>query len=201
VNAVPVVEVCANCGAPLDIDETNACRWCHAKVRFRPAAASAAIFRTGDDVRLVPEDTDDCSTSAPFLGLALSSLGLLSVQPPMKEYLHREPWLLGQVRALSAAVSAAGVRVRDEGLIKDSFDTSLAVYTPEEIWTFDLAFDVIAQLGTLDGLTGQTRAMIASNVRDLNWYSDKHTWKKDLKKAGEGPAAFRELRARTPHRA
>ena len=102
-NTVPVVEVCANCGAPLDIDEASACRWCHAQIRLRPAAAPGSSFHAWDDVSLVPQDTDSCYTSAPFLALALSSLGLLSVQHVVKEYMHHEPWLLGQVRALSTA--------------------------------------------------------------------------------------------------
>jgi hypothetical protein len=29
------VEVCGNCGAPLDLGEDGECRWCHAKVRAR----------------------------------------------------------------------------------------------------------------------------------------------------------------------
>jgi hypothetical protein len=29
------VEVCGNCGAPLDLGEDGKCRWCHAKVRVR----------------------------------------------------------------------------------------------------------------------------------------------------------------------
>ncbi len=197
-NTVPVVEVCANCGAPLDLNEASACRWCHARIRLESVAAAAP--RILDQVSLMPEDVDDCSSSSPFLGLALSSLELLGVQPAVKEYMRGEPWLLGQIRALSTAVSAAGVRVRDTGLLKDMFDTNLTVYTPEEIWTFDLAFDVIAQIGTLDGLTGQVRAMTASNVRSLNWYSDMHHWKKAMRKAGEGPVARHGLRAQTPHR-
>jgi hypothetical protein len=29
------VHVCANCGAPLDLNEDGECRWCHAKLRVR----------------------------------------------------------------------------------------------------------------------------------------------------------------------
>jgi hypothetical protein len=162
--------------------------------------AAPAFLRFQDEVSLVPEDADDCASSAPFLSLALSSLGLLSAQPEVKEYMNGEPGLLRQIRALSTMVSTAGVRVRDAGLLKDSFDTNLEVYTAEEIWTFDLAFDVIALIGALGGLTGKIRAMTASNVRSLDWYAERHTWKKAMKKAGEGPAALREFRAAVPHR-
>ena len=162
--------------------------------------AAAPASRILHQVSLVPEDVDNCFTSSPFLYLALSALGLLETQPAVKEHMRREPRLLQQIRALSTAVSAAGVRVRDAGLLRDSFDVNAGVYTPEEIWTFDLVFDVIALAGTLEGLSGQTRATMAGNVRSLDEYSHSHTWKKAMKKAGEGPAAWRELRARTPHR-
>jgi hypothetical protein len=198
VNTVPVVEVCANCGAPLDLDEASSCRWCHARVRLQRATALAPLF--SDQLALVPDEVDGCASAAPFLYLALSSLEMLGVQPAVKEYMGQEPWLLEQIRALSTAVSAAGVRVRDGGLLKDSFDVSLGVYTPEEIWTFDLAFDVIAWVGTLDGLTGDVRALGVDNVRSLAWYSDMHHWKRAMKKAGAGPATWHELRARMPHR-
>jgi len=192
------LEVCPNCGAPLELDPASECRWCHARIRTERAAP--AFLRFQDEVSLVPEDADDCASSAPFLSLALSSLGLLSAQPEVKEYMNGEPGLLRQIRALSTMVSAAGVRVRDAGLLKDSFDINLKVYTAEEIWTFDLAFDVIALIGALDGLTGKIRAMTASNVRSLDWYAERHTWKKAMKKAGEGPVALREFRAAVPHR-
>ncbi len=158
------------------------------------------VFGVSDQVSLVPEGVDHCNSSAPFIGLALSALDLLGVQPAVEEYMRREPWLLQQIRALSTAVSAIGVRVRDAGLLKDSFDSNLDLYTPEEIWTFGLAFDVIALLGALDGLSGERRALMAENARELDWYAHRHTWKKAVKKAGEGSAAFRELRARIPHR-
>jgi hypothetical protein len=62
-------------------------------------------------------------------------------------------------------VSAAGVRVRDTGVLRNDYDDRVDIYTPEEIWTFDLAFDVIATLGTLDGVDGETRGLVVSNMR------------------------------------
>jgi hypothetical protein len=194
------VEACTNCGAPLDLDEAGACRWCHARVRVPAEEADFAAFRVQDEVSLMPAGVDNCGTSAPFLYLALTTFGLLSLQPEVKAYLQREPLLLPQIRALIMAVSAAGVRVRDAALLKDDFDENLGVYAPEEIWIFDLAFDVIALIGAIDGLSGQTRARVASNMRSLDEKAHSHTWKKDMKKAGEGPAAWDELRARVPHR-
>jgi hypothetical protein len=203
VSTGPVAEACPNCGAPLELDAAGACRWCQARIRAPRAASPAASIL--DPVSLVPEDADDCWTSAPFLALAISTLTMLSTQPAVAQYLDGEPRLVQQVRGLSTAVSAAGVRVRDAGLLKDSFDGNLAVYTPGEIATFDLAFDVIAMIGALDGLSGQTRAMVASNLQSLDWYAQHHAWKKGLKKAGDAghsqlPAALHELRAQVPHR-
>ena len=74
-----------------------------------------------------------------------------------------------------------------------SFDESLGVYTPEEIWTFDLLFDVLAWLGTLDSLTRQDRARTASSLQSLDLSARHHHWKKALKKAGAGPVAGHEV--------
>jgi hypothetical protein len=200
VDTGPVVEACANCGAPLDLDEAGACRWCHARVRVRAEPAVFTASRIQDEVSLMPEDVDDCWSSSPFLYLALATFGLLSVQPEVQQYMQGEPLLLQQIRALITAVSAAGARVRDAGLLKNDFDENLEVYTPEEIWIFDLAFDVITLVGAVDGLSRQTRARVVGNMRSLNEKAQSHTWKKDMKKAGEGPAAWHELRARVPHR-
>jgi hypothetical protein len=199
VNTAPDLDVCANCGAPLDLDETGACRWCHAHIRTQQAMIS--VFDFGDDAKLVPDDVDECWSSAPFLYLAMTTFGMLSSEPVVQQTMRGEPQLLQQIRALSTAISTAGVRVRDAGLLRDDYDQRLTVYTPEEIWTFDLGFDVIAMIGTLDGLPRKTQAQLAENMRLLNDNAHSHTWKHDLKKAGEGPAAFQELRARVPHRA
>jgi hypothetical protein len=163
-----------------------------------PWSDSAASYRQSS---LVPDDVDDQSV-APFIYLTLVTLrARLTRERAVVAYLSAEPGLRQKIRQVAAAVGAAGVRVRDAGLLKDSFDENLRVYTPEEIWTFDLAIDVIALLGTLDGLPGGTRASIADTLRLLSQSTHSHTWKKDLKNAGQGPAAFRELRAQVPRRA
>jgi hypothetical protein len=163
-------------------------------------SAGTGLVRHHDQVSLVPDDVDDQSV-APFIYLTLATLGpLLTYEHAVQEHLSGQPGLRQEIRRLSTAVGAAGVRVRDAGLLKDSFDENLRVYTPEEIWTFDLAFDVIAMFGALDSLSGGTRASIADSLRLLGHNMHAHTWKKELKKAGQGPEAFRELRARVPSR-
>lgn len=148
---------------------------------------------------LVPAGTDDCATSSPFLYLTLSALGLLSTQPAVHEFARQQPEAHQQIRALAAAVSAAGVRVRDGGLLRNDFDDRLRPYTPDEIWLFDLAIDVIALLGGLESLPGSTRAQISSDVRSLDQSVHSHAWHKGLRHAGEGPAPFHALRALVPH--
>jgi hypothetical protein len=191
-----VAGVCGNCGAPLELDDGGKCVWCHAQIRVEPPAQRRV---SGSRASLVPEGTDDCFTVSPFLFLLLAVLGSgLSSQQAVQDYVSAHPGLGQQIRALSTAVSAAGVRVRDAGLVKDSFSETLEPYTPEEVWTFDLAVDVVAMLGGLDGLPGNARAEIASDLQSLDRNVHSHHWKKEVSRAGVGPEAFRVLRAQVP---
>jgi hypothetical protein len=195
--AGPILDVCPNCGAPLELDEDERCRWCHARIQLEPAASNFAAF-PDDQASLVPDDVDDQAV-APFIYLTLATLGpLLDSESAVQEFARKEPGTHRTIRALSTAVGDAGVRVRDAGLLKDGFDENLKVYTPQEIWTFDLAIDLIAMLGALDGLSRGARAQIVDSLRSLDWSVHSHTWKKELKKAEPGPEAFRELRAKIP---
>jgi hypothetical protein len=85
------------------------------------------------------------------------------------------------------------VRVRDARLLKDSFDDNLKVYEPAEIWLADLAIDVIAMLGALPGLPGQTRALAVEDLRCLDRSVQATCGRRGLKQAGEGQEAFRRL--------
>lgn len=189
--------VCPNCGAPLELDEHGNCCWCHARIRADTPQPRYRSYHGGH--ALVPDDLDDCSTSSPFIYLTLAVLGpALTAEPAIQQYLRANPGLVTQIRALATAVSEAGVRVRDAGLLKDSLDENLRVYTPGEIWTFDLAFDVIAMLGAVEGLSGKARAMVADDLRSLDQTAHSHTFKKELKRAGADLEEFRELRAKVP---
>ncbi len=149
---------------------------------------------------LVPEGTDGCWTSAPFIYLIMSCLGPgLSTESAVRDYVGAYPEFHRQIRELSTAVSEAGVRVRDEGRLHSDLDDNLRVYTPDELWMFDLAVDLIAMLGSVDGLSNQSLAEFKSNVRTLDDEVHTHTWKRGVKKAGAGPAQFQELRQRVPH--
>jgi hypothetical protein len=192
-------DVCPNCGAVLELDIDSRCRWCHAHIEVRQPSPRRARFESVVDGGLVPDSADDCASSAPFLYLLLSTLGPgLSFEPAVQDYLRMEPVLRQTIRALATAVSEAGVRVRDDGSLKNDFDENLRVYTPDEIWTFDLAIDVAAWLCALDGLQRKTQAQVAGNVRLLDREVTSHYWKKELKVAGDGPRKFHELRAKVP---
>ncbi len=151
-----------------------------------------------NSAHLMPPDLDDCSTSAPFLMLIMAAFGLLSSEAPSVSY-AKQLGIDQQVRDLVTAVSAAGVRVRDYGLIKSDFDDNLRVYTAAEIWCFDLAIDVLAMLGSVDGLTPSTLAQFKSDVRRLDDEVNSHHWKHELKKAGAGLPQFQQLRQVVPH--
>jgi hypothetical protein len=160
------------------------------------------LYRSMDDFSLVPGDLF-AGTDVPFIDLILVELGYgptygLSAEPAVREYVRSEPGLYPIIRELGAAVSAAGVRARDAGLLKNSFDDNLRLYTPEEIWSFGLAIDLMAELTALNGLSKAAQFRATQALRDLDRTARGHTWKKELKRAAEGPAAFRQLRARVP---
>lgn len=142
----------------------------------------------------------DYEVVAPFIYLTLSTLYLLGTESAVKQYLSVEPEAHRAIRDLSTAVAAAGVRVRDSGRVKDEFDVHMGLYAAEEFWLFDLAIDVIAMLVTLGGFSPGTRALVASDLRSLDKDAHSHHWKREVKKAGDGPAQFRDLRSHVPRR-
>jgi hypothetical protein len=65
-------------------------------------------------------------------------------------------------------VSEAGVRARDAGVLKSEIGNRLELYTSEQIWTFDLAADVIALLSVLDALPSGVRDTVTRHLRSLD---------------------------------
>jgi hypothetical protein len=193
----PLPSFCPRCNAPLQLDEAGRCGWCRAHLQTVPPQGHPLNVPAGP-VKLLPADVDDMGV-APFIQLTLAVLGLLRFERAVQEFVGREPELVRNIVDLSGAVADAGARVRNAGLLKSGFDNNLRVYMPEEIWICNLAIDLIAFLGSLDGLRNGTRAQIANNLRSLDQNTSSHTWKKDVKGAGAGPAQFRELRAAVPY--
>jgi hypothetical protein len=173
---------------PRDLRKPSRPNWC--------VAIMLAMY--GSDTGLIPNGTD-CEVLAPFLSLTMSTLNLLGIDPVVRQYVSAAPEAHRAIRELSAAMAAAGVRVRDTTRRHDFFDEHIREFTPEEIWMFDLAIDVIAMLGTLGGLSPGTHAQILDDLRSLDRFPHNHHWQKEVRKAGDGPAVFRELRAHVPH--
>ena len=147
---------------------------------------------------LVPADLDTDAV-APFLSLTLTLLGLLPGDPGVNQYASTRPEVVQAIRALSTSVAAAGVRVRDSAPARDDFEDHVRRFTAEEIWMCDLAIDVIAMLGTLNGTGSRLRRMIVSDLGTLDKDVHGHHWKREVRKAGAGPAEFQELRMLVPH--
>lgn len=147
---------------------------------------------------LVPDV--DHEAVAPLIHLTLALLANLGTEAAVQRYTRAQPGAHRAIRALSAAIAAAGVRVRDSGRARDSFDERLRMFTAGEIWEFDLAYDVLAMLGSLDGLSPGTHARIAGALKTLDQDTHSHHWKNAVCQAGDGPAEFRALRAEVPHR-
>jgi hypothetical protein len=118
----------------------------------------------------------------------------------VQQYTRAAPAALAAIRELCSAVAAAGVRVRDSGQMRDSFDERLGLFTAAEIWLSELSFDVIAMLGGLAGLSPGTHARVADDLKSLDEEAHAHHWQAAVRKAGDGPPEFRELRAHVPHR-
>jgi len=146
---------------------------------------------------LVPEDIDDADL-APFLYLTMSTLGLIGDDPVVQQYLSVEPDSHRAIRELSAAVAAAGVRVRDTTKHHGFLEEHMNEFTAEEFWMFNLAVDVIAMFATMGGLSPKTRAQLLSDLRTLDYHPNTHHWKHQVKKAGAGPGKFHQLRAHVP---
>ncbi len=149
------------------------------------------------DGGMVPYGLDD-SVIAPFLSLTITTLGLLSYDPVVEQYLAAEPRSHQSIRELTRAVAAAGVRVRDSSRRLDEFDEHLHKFTPEEFWVFNLAVDIIAMFCYTPGLDPGNHAVVRSDLQTLDEYAHGHHWKSQVRKAGDGPVQFRELRAHIP---
>lgn len=179
------------CGA----NDVLAQRWA---VMAALAAIMLAMHGHDSEVGLVPSGLE-ASTLAPFLYLTLSTLALLGDEPTVRQYTEADPDAHRAIRALSTQIAEAGIRVRDTAKRPDMFAEHMNMFTPEEYWKFNLAIDIIAMFATGGGLSPDTRALIISDLRTLDGDANSHHWKHQVKKAGDGPVEFHELRSHIPH--
>jgi hypothetical protein len=207
---------CPSCGAPLELDVEGRCRWCEVPVLVAPAPAAGRtrIDPFDDQLHLVPDSVDEDDLSLPP-GIAniLTTLSLLGREVAVQDYLDQVPGLRQGIRTLSAVVSGAGRRIRDSGQGGDQDNP--ANYTPDEIWATDLALDVVALLGVVEGgVSGSAQAAVRNTLGIYDKEPEKdpmgifykvdleerRTWQRLLDAAGPGLDAFREMREQVPAR-
>jgi hypothetical protein len=176
--------------------------------RYDPPMSEGDFFPAmggfGDSFSLVPHDFV-MGTDVPFIDLLLVSLGHgpscgLSHEPAVRDFVRSQPGLYEAIRALGAVVAGAGVRVRDSGQLRDSFDCHITYYTSDELWCFDMATDVLAMLAVLPGVSGSARFSALDAVRDVSQYLSGHWFHKHVQHAVDAPRDFGALRSWAPAR-
>lgn len=133
-----------------------------------------------------------------FVYLTMSALNMLSGEAPVQQYIRAEPDAHRAILALCRAVTQAGIRVRNPSRKHDAIEEHLRDFTAEEIWMCDLAIDVLAMLATSGGTRSDTHATVLDHLRMVDKQAGSHHWRREVHKAGDGPAEFRELRAQIP---
>jgi hypothetical protein len=203
-----IVEHCPNCGAPLELDEQGNCHWCRQHVTVGPEgsrdvfegltpeqAESIAKVDRHDELNLPDGDVYLPLPAFPLLACLNTSAYDRAVQGFLAA-----PERIDSVRALAVAVQTAGQRLQDADVDEDDVvQHGEKIYTPDELWTFDLFVDLLAWLESIGGLERDTRSSLKESVslHDDLW---RKRSRKAMKKAGDGPDAFRSLRSVIPHR-
>lgn len=96
-------------------------------------------------------------------------------------------------QALVTAVRAAGERAADAGL--GTFKNDPAAFQPKELWTFELARDLLAHLAGLDGVDRDAARLgreIVADYSDSSWQSAFDAAAEQL---GPPPTELANLRA------
>ena len=147
---------------------------------------------------LVPLHLDYGATPQ-FVYLTLSSLNHLSDEPSVQQYTRAEPEAHQAILALTRRVAEAGRRVRELDPRASILDEALHYFTPEEIWLVDLAVDVAAMFAYGGGARTDTHGTVLRYLRSVDKHVHTRHWRKQVQKAGAGPAEFHDLRAHIPH--
>jgi hypothetical protein len=210
VTATPVVEHCPNCGAPLELDDQGDCHWCHEHVTMASGLDASGLDVDGltpDEAKSVEKvdrhDELDLPDGDVYLPLPvfplLACLNTSAYDLAVQAFLAA-PERVDSIRALARAVEAAGHRLQDADVPEnDVIQKGEKIYTPDELWTFELLADLLVRLESVNGLERDTRTGLKESVstHDDMWQSRV---KKALKRAGDGPEQFRDLRSAIPHR-
>ena len=174
----PQVETCPNCGAPLTLNAHGLCAFCRAHIR-----------------------TDGTSfPDAPSpAGAILRTIGML-ISEPAAHRVVEEQGLTEPVEALSDAVVAAGQRVRDAGLVLSDRAVDLKIYQPAEVWTFNLAADLIALLVVVPNFPKVKRIAVRDILVHLDAGLGSHWCRSTIGNASPGPEQLQALRQALPRR-
>jgi hypothetical protein len=104
------------------------------------------------------------------------------------------------VNVLLDAVVTAGQRVQDEGLTPAGTVVDLKIYRPVELWTFNLAADVLALLATAPDVPKVKRAAVNPFREGLDAGLGSHSSRSTIGNVRPAPPEFEALRAAIPKR-
>src|SRR2546423_1299043 len=144
--AEPTIERCPNCGAPLQLDAGGLCVFCRMHVTI-PEARDTVDGVAGDALtrqERIGLNDDGVGLTFPVFR-PLSGLCMLSSDPVPQES-REQPSALEPARAPVAAAKAAAFRVMDAGLDEKVVLYGEKIYTPDEIWVFNLTRDLLGVL-------------------------------------------------------
>jgi hypothetical protein len=203
-----IVEHCPNCGAPLELDEQGNCHWCHQHVTVMADGEQRALDGlTPEQVESIAKvdrhdelNLPDGDVYLPLPAFPLLACFNTSAYDRAVQGFLAAPGRIDSIRALAVAVQTAGQRLQDANVADDDVvQRGEKIYTPDELWTFDLFVDLLAWLESIGGIERDTRTSLRETVslHDDLWRARS---RKPLKKAGDGPEAFRALREAVPHR-
>ena len=199
----PEIEHCPNCGAPLALDFSGVCHWCNAQITAERVPTSAEQLGFGAAAVAMERHNQlhlcDSDSTLPLPAYPiLSCLSLVAYDTAIQNFLD-QPGRIEIARAMTAAVTASGERIRDADQNDDVVGRGEKMYTPDEWWMCDLSVDFLAMLGNVIDVRKDMRASARETVKlhDDLWY---RRTRKPIKKAGDGPEGFRALRAAVPYR-
>jgi len=122
------------------------------------------------------------------------------ISEPAAQRVVEAQGLSDSVALLSDAVVGAGQRVRDGGLVLSERAVDIKIYQPAEVWTFNLAADLIAVLVVVPNLPKAKRVAVRDVLMRLDAGLGTHWCRSTIGNAAPGPEPLQGLREVLPHR-
>jgi hypothetical protein len=134
----------------------------------------------------------------PPAGWIVSALHWVTYDAGIRAFLDAHPDDLAATRTLVEATKAAAERLDAAGIEAEQLMPAgfAKMYTPDELWIFDLGADLLVWWTTLDGVDKDMRKSVAFELSRSYWHGP---FGKRLKKV-PGPDALHALRAAAPRR-